>query len=357
MTIGGSFTHSGLEHQVALAPLTTLRVGGSARSFLTAHTEDDLIAAVAACDAAAEPLLLLGGGSNVVIGDDGFDGTVVKIATDGIEAVRDGDEVLVTVAAGEIWDRFVAHAVGDGWAGIETLSGIPGSVGATPIQNVGAYGREVSQVISHLSAFDRVAQQQVVIAGAECGFGYRSSRFKADPGRWVVLSVTLRLKVGGHSAPVLYPELADRLDVVSGQSVTPIAVRRAVLSIRRSKGMVLDIDDHDTWSVGSFFTNPIVSAQVAARVAHGCPAWPMVDGNVKLSAAWLIGSAGFEVGYPTGGQAPATLSTKHLLAVTNRGHATSDDVVALARTIRVGVLAATGVTLEPEPTFINLDPL
>lgn len=357
MTSDGSFADSGLEHHVALAPLTTLRVGGAAKSFFAVHTDEDLIAAVTACDTAGEPLLLLGGGSNVVIGDHGFDGTVVKIATEGIEAARDGDEVLVTVAAGEIWDRFVAHAVGDGWVGIETLSGIPGSVGATPIQNVGAYGREVSEVISHLTAFDRVTKQRVVVSGSDCGFGYRSSRFKADPDRWVILSVTLRLDVGEHSAPVLHEVLADRLDVVAGQSVTPIAVRRAVLSLRRAKGMVLDIDDHDTWSVGSFFTNPIVSPQVAAKVAHGGPAWPMADGNVKLSAAWLIGFAGFDKGYPGDGQGSATLSTKHLLAVTNRGHATANDVVVLARTVRAGVLAATGVTLEPEPTFVNLDPL
>lgn len=336
----------------SLAPYTTLRVGGPARTFIEARTTEELIGAVARCDAAGEPVLLLGGGSNVVIPDAGFDGTVIRIATHGIEpGPLGGDHVFVTLAAGERWDRFAAIAAADGWSGTETLSGIPGSAGATPIQNVGAYGNEVSEVIVSVRAFDRTAREIVEFTAAECGFSYRSSVFKRTPGRWVILSVTLGLAVRKESVPIRYADLADRLGIAAGDTALPIQVRRCVLEVRRSKGMVLDIDDHDTWSVGSFFTNPIVPDDLAAALPESAPRWPAGDGLVKLSAGWLIDYAGFTKGFPGSG-APARLSTKHTLALTNRGTATAADIRALAAQIQAGVETATGVHLTPEANIL-----
>lgn len=354
MTSAGTSLLSRREHDVALAPLTTLRVGGHAASYLEANTDDELVSTVAACDEAGEPLLVLSGGSNVVVADTGFGGTVVKVATRGIYELRDGDDVVVTIAAGESWDRFVARAVSDGWAGVELLSGIPGSVGATPIQNVGAYGREVAEVITQVTAYDRNAREIVEIPAGECGFGYRSSSFKKQPGRWVVLSVTMHLVAGAPSAPIRYADLADRLDLARGDTTSPIRVRRAVLDVRRSKGMVLDIDDHDTWSVGSFFTNPVVAPQFSAQLPDEAPRWPMRDGLIKLSAAWLIDHSGFGKGWPHDPQKKAGLSTKHSLAITNRGGASATEIVELAREVRDGVRAETGITLVPEPVLVGL---
>jgi UDP-N-acetylmuramate dehydrogenase len=258
--------------------------------------------------------------------------------------------VTLTVAAGEDWEALVAHAVERGWVGIEALSGIPGSVGATPIQNVGAYGQEVSQTVARVRTWDRVDRTQRTFAAADCGFSYRHSRFKADPGRYVVLDVTFQLKQGTLGAPVAYAELARRLGVEAGQRAPLADVRRTVLGLRAGKGMVLDPDDHDTWSAGSFFTNPLLTPEQADALPVEAPRWPQPDGTVKSSAAWLIEHAGFTRGYGAG---PARLSTKHTLALTNRGGATTDDLLALAREVRDGVEKAFGVRLVNEPVTVG----
>jgi len=346
-------TRREVEHDVRLAALTTLRVGGPARTFIEVADDDELIAVTAQADAQGEPLLLLAGGSNVVIGDEGFPGTVVQIRTRGIEVVPEDDHVLLNVAAGESWDRLVAMAASDGWSGIEALSGIPGSVGATPIQNVGAYGHEVAEAIVAVTAFNRTSGRVEVLDAAECGFGYRSSRFKSEPGHWLILRVKFRLEASPLSAPVKYADLAERLGALPGDRVPAISVRRKVLDIRRTKGMVLDIDDHDTWSVGSFFTNPIVSDEQASGLPTDAPRWPVADSRVKVSAAWLIDNSGFGRGWPNDPEATASLSTKHTLAVTNRGQAETSDILDVARSVRDGVQRAMGITLEPEPNLIN----
>jgi UDP-N-acetylmuramate dehydrogenase len=331
---------------------TTLRLGGPARAWVRATTEADLVGAVRRCDEAGEPVLVLGGGSNLVVADEGFDGTVVEVATTGVRADVEGDDptcggVVVTVAAGEAWDPFVATAVERGWVGVEALSGIPGSVGATPIQNVGAYGQEVSATISRVRVWDRRLRGVRTFAAADCRFGYRTSRFKADPSRHVVLDVTFQLRQGGLGEPVRYAELARTLGVEQGDRAPLAAVRRAVLALRTGKGMVLEADDHDTWSAGSFFTNPVLAPDL---VPEGAPAWPQPDGSVKTSAAWLIEHSGFDKGY---GDGAARLSTKHTLALTNRGNATTDDLLALAREIRDGVEARFGIRLVNEPVLVG----
>jgi len=343
-----------------LAGLTTLRVGGPAKKLITATTEAELIDAVRDTDRAGEPLLIIGGGSNLLISDDGFDGTVINIATRGRDAdVSSCSGATITLAAGEPWDDFVAEAVAQGWSGLEALSGIPGLVGATPIQNVGAYGAEISQTLASVRTFDRQAAQQQTFAVSDCGFGYRWSRFKAEPDRYVILSVTLQLKLGDLAAPVAYAQLAQTLEVPIGTRVPAEVVRDAVLELRRSKGMVLDEQDHDTWSAGSFFTNPVLSAAASGLLPQAAPRYPQPDGSVKTSAAWLIEQAGFEKGYSgkdhdaNGYQAPATLSGKHTLALTNRGGATAADLLRLAREVRAGVQDRFGIELVPEPNLVN----
>jgi UDP-N-acetylmuramate dehydrogenase len=319
-----------------------------------ATSEVELVDAVRRADEGGEPVLVLGGGSNVVVADEGFDGTVVEIATAGVASdVEDDDPtcggVVVRVAAGEDWDTFVATAVDRGWLGVEALSGIPGLVGATPIQNVGAYGQEVAQTLASVRVWDRTLRGVRTFAAAECRFGYRTSRFKADPGRHVVLEVTFQLRQGSLGAPVAYAELARTLGVEPGTRAPMTDVRRAVLDLRTSKGMVLDPDDHDTWSAGSFFTNPVLPA---ADIPAAAPAWPQADGSVKTSAAWLIEQAGFHKGY---GDGQARLSTKHTLAITNRGGASAADVLALAREIRDGVEDRFGVRLVNEPVLVGVE--
>lgn len=335
---------------VALAPLTTLRVGGPARELVEAETTSELVDAVVEADARDVPLLVLAGGSNVVIADDGFDGRVVLVRTRGVE-VEESDcaGAWVTATAGESWDAVTERAVAEGWVGVEALAGIPGSVGATPIQNVGAYGQDVAGTIARVEVFDRAARERRVLAAGDCGFGYRTSRFKSDP-RFVVLSVTFQLALGSLSEPIAYAELAQALGVEVGARVPVTALRDAVLRLRAAKGMVLDDSDHDTWSVGSFFTNPVVAD--AALLPEGAPRWP-VDGGVKTSAAWLIERAGFARGFALPGSRTA-LSGKHTLAITNRGDATTAEVADLARTLRDGVRGAFGVTLLPEPTLVGL---
>jgi UDP-N-acetylmuramate dehydrogenase len=330
---------------------TTLRLGGPAERWVRATTEAELTDALVEADTAGEPVLVLGGGSNLVVADRGFLGTVIEVATSGAEIDADDEPscggAMVTVAAGESWDELVALAADRGWVGIEALSGIPGSVGATPIQNVGAYGQEVSQTIASVRVWDRVLRGVRTFANADCRFGYRSSRFKTDPSRHVVLSVTYQLRQGTLGAPVAYAELATTLGVELGGRAPLADVRAAVLALRAGKGMVLDPHDHDTWSAGSFFTNPVVDA---VEVPTGAPAWPQPDGRVKTSAAWLIERAGFTRGY---GKGRAGISAKHTLALVNRGGATTAELVALAREIAAGVRARFGVELVPEPVFVG----
>jgi UDP-N-acetylmuramate dehydrogenase len=336
-----------------LSELTTLRLGGPAARFVEARDEDDLVAAVRAADAAGEPLLVLAGGSNVVVADVGFPGTVVHVLSRGIEPTGHG---RVTVQAGEPWDAFVTACVARGVAGVECLSGIPGSVGATPIQNVGAYGQEVAETIAGVRVFDRRSDATLDIGPEDCGFAYRSSRFKREPGRWVVLSVAFALHPGELSAPIRYAELARALGAELGERAPLADVRDAVLALRRRKGMVLDPADPDSVSAGSFFTNPILTADdfaaLQARAGERPPAWPEPDGRTKTSAAWLIERAGFARGH--GDPERIAISSRHTLALTNRGAGTAADLVALAREIADGVRERFGVRLVPEPVLVGL---
>ena len=342
-----------MSEPATLADLTTLRLGGPAARLTTATTSDELVEAVAAADDAGEPVLLVAGGSNLVVADSGFDGTVVRIATRGVSVESDAcGGAMVTVAAGEVWDDLVATAVERGWVGVEALSGIPGSVGATPIQNVGAYGQEVADTVARVRCWDREERAFRTIAAADCGFGYRTSRFKREPGRFVVLEVTFQLRLGDLGAPVGYAELARTLGVGVGQRAPSAAVRDAVLRLRGGKGMVLDSADHDTWSAGSFFTNPLLDADTAAALPEGAPRWPQPDGTVKTSAAWLIERAGFAKGH---GNDRVSLSTKHTLALTNRGGARTADLLALAAEVQRGVHARFGVWLENEPVLVGCE--
>lgn len=334
-----------------LANHTTFRLGGPARRFVEATTEQQLIDTVADCDSRGEPVLVLGGGSNVLIADEGFDGTVVKVATRGVRAeAADCSGAQLEVAAGEVWDDLVARAVAAQWSGMETLSGIPGSVGAVPIQNVGAYGAEVATLIQRVRTWNRAEGAIRTFAAAECGFGYRDSRFKREKGRHLVLRVDFQLPLGELGQPVRYPELARALGVAVGQRAPASRVRETVLAIRRRKGMVLDANDHDTWSAGSFFTNPILTPEQAASLPAEAPRFSAGEG-VKTSAAWLIQQAGFPAGHGSG---PARLSTRHVLALTNRGHAATADVLALAREIRDGVRERFGITLVPEVNLVGV---
>jgi UDP-N-acetylmuramate dehydrogenase len=348
-----------------LSELTTLRLGGPPARIVDATSEEELVSLVRAADDAGEPLLVLAGGSNVVVADEGFDGTVVRVATRGLEQLERSDgRVWLDVQAGEEWDALVAMLVDNDLAGVEALSGIPGSVGATPIQNVGAYGQEVADVIAGVRAFDRENGEIHDLDVEECLFEYRSSAFKRDPDRWVVLGVTFGLEPGDMSEPVRYAELARRLRIEQGDRAPLADVRAAVLELRRGKGMVLDPTDPDTVSAGSFFTNPIMRehafAQFAARAAELLgsddvpPSWPAEHPRyVKTSAAWLIQRAGFAPGY--GNPDGIAISSKHALALTNRGAGTTAELVALARELASGVHDAFGIDLVPEPVFVGHD--
>ena len=334
-----------------LADHTTLRVGGPATEFVVARTQAEVIEQVAAADAAGQPVLLLGSGSNLLVADEGFDGRVVAIRTHGRKVSTDAcGGADVRVEAGEAWDDMVADAVAQGWVGIEALSGIPGAVGATPIQNVGAYGQEVAQTLTSVRCWDRSDRELRTFAAADCDFGYRASLFKAQPDRYVVLDVGFQFRLGGDAAlgaPLQYAELAAALGREPGERAPLTQVREAVLRLRASKGMLLDDDDHDTWSAGSFFTNPVLDR---TGVPQGAPAWPQDDGRVKTSAAWLIEQAGFSRGFAVGS---AALSGKHTLALTNRGGATATDLLALARTVRDGVRDRFGIELVNEPVLVG----
>jgi UDP-N-acetylmuramate dehydrogenase len=331
-----------------LADHTTIRLGGPAGSFVRAVTERDLIDVVAAADADGTPVLVLGGGSNVVVADAGFDGLVVQVATTGVRTIRGGDDaVVLQVSAGEPWDDVVRGAVTDGLTGLESLSGIPGLAGATPIQNVGAYGAEIGELVSGVRVFDRIEKARRLLSPAACEFGYRTSALKGHD-RYVVLGVDLTLRPGPLSAALRYSELAARLDVSVGDRAAVHDVRQAVLELRAGKGMLINPTDPDSVSVGSFFTNPVLSA---GELPTGAPGWPAGPGLVKTSAAWLIEQAGFGRGYGAGA---VGLSTKHTLALVNRGGASTAELVELARAIRAGVSARFAVTLDVEPALIGV---
>ncbi|HEY1959618.1 MAG TPA: UDP-N-acetylmuramate dehydrogenase [Polyangiaceae bacterium] len=328
-----------------LSRYTTLELGGAARRFVSATRESDLVAIISDCDARGEPVFVLGGGSNVVFADAGFDGTVVHVATRGIVT---GDEL--EIAAGEPWDDFVAWSVRSGLAGVECLSGIPGLVGATPIQNVGAYGQEVKDTIASVRVWDRETSQIVSLSNEACRFSYRHSMLKESP-RWVVLRVRFALAKSVQSTRIRYAELAR---AVGGETAPLARVREAVIALRKGKGMVLDPNDADTRSAGSFFVNPTMDeaayAALAARAGESVPRFPSDDGRVKVPAAWLIEHAGFAKGTARGRVA---ISSKHALALTNRGGATAGELLALAREIQGGVFARFGVTLVPEPVLVG----
>lgn len=346
----------------ALAELTTIGVGGPARRLEEAFTEAEIIEAVRTADADEEPLLIVGGGSNLLVADAGFDGTVLRVASSGftVTSTETCGGASVVVQAGQNWDDFVHEAVRHAWSGVEALSGIPGSTGATPLQNVGAYGAEVSQTIAAVRTWDRQEQRVRTFTTSELCFGYRDSllkrscwRSQTGSSRYVVLTVEFRLPLGRLSAPVRYAELALRLGIPHDARAPAPDVRQAVLELRAGKGMVFDPADPDAFSTGSFFTNPIVSPEQAAELPQDAPRYPAAEG-IKLSAAWLISAAGFTRGFGaelTGGR--ATLSTKHTLAMTNRGGATAEDVLRLARAVRDGVRERFGVTLEPESLLVG----
>ena len=325
-----------------LGDLTTLRLGGPVSSLVTAETDAQLIEGLR-----SGPSLVFAGGSNLVVSDEGVPGTAVRIATRGVDR-RDS---VLTVAAGEDWDAFVASCVSSGLAGIEALSGIPGSCGAGPIQNVGAYGQEVAQTVRSVRVYDRSTDGIEEMTPEQCQFGYRTSRFKYQD-RLIVLSVTFDLVPSPVSNPVVYAELARTLDVAIGDRAPLAEVREAVLALRRGKGMVIDPADPDSVSAGSFFTNPILPPDEYAAIPGEPPAWPEPDGRIKTSAAWLIERAGFTRGY---GDGRIGISTKHTLALVNRGGGTTTELITLARHIATTVHDRFGVALHPEPVLVGID--
>ncbi len=347
---GSLFGGAAVTEQVPLAPMTTLRVGPVARRVITCVRTEQIVAALTELDGAGDAPLVLAGGSNVVIADDLTELTVVRLASPGITV--DGN--LIRAEAGAVWDDVVSASLAAGLGGLECLSGIPGSAGATPVQNVGAYGAEVADTITRVRLLDRRTSEVRWVPGSELGFGYRTSVLKHSD-RAVALEVEFGLDSSGRSAPLRYGELTAAVEAQPGERADPVAVREAVLRLRRSKAMVLDLPDHDTWSVGSFFTNPVVTPEVfaalSARVDGPIPHYP-AGGQIKLAAGWLVENAGFGKGFPGQG-APARLSSRHALALTNRGSATSADVISLARQVRDGVRDAFGIELVPEPVLIG----
>jgi UDP-N-acetylmuramate dehydrogenase len=368
--VGSLFAGARVAEKVPLAPLTTLRIGPVARRLITCASTEQVVAVLGELDADTSrdtgvPVLVFAGGSNLVIDDTLTDLTAVRLANDGIAV--DGN--VVRAEAGAVWDDVVVEAIEHGLGGLECLSGIPGSAGATPVQNVGAYGAEVSDTITRVRMLNRRTGTVRWVPAAELRFGYRTSVLKhagaARPGQTaeVVLEVEFALDASGRSAPLRYGELTTALGAGSGERADPRAVREAVLALRARKGMVLDATDHDTWSVGSFFTNPVVAPDVYERLAGTIdgpvPHYPAPDG-IKLAAGWLVERAGFAKGYPPpessgadGLEAPCRLSTKHALALTNRGTATTEDVLRLARAVRDGVRDVFGITLTPEPVLVG----
>lgn len=336
----------------SLAEHTTLRVGGVAKTFVIAESESDIIEAIQTYR--ESNVVILGSGSNVVIADDGFDGVVIHIQSQGVKVEQDEcSGAMVSVQAGVNWDEFVVDSLSNEWYGIEALSGIPGSVGATPIQNVGAYGQDVSQSIARVKTYDRIEGKVKTFSAAECEFRYRSSRFKIEPDRYVVLEVTFQLGLGPHSSPIHYAELALVLGVEIGKRSKSSDVREAVLNLRKSKGMVLDNNDPDTWSVGSFFTNPIVTKELSDSLPSTLTRWQQSDG-VKISAASLLEHSGIQKGFTLGTH--AQISSKHALAITNRANAKATEIMELAHFIQDAVQSQFGISLEIEPRVIGINP-
>ena len=330
---------------------TSLRVGGPAKKFVDAHNEKEIVAAIEA--AGDSPILIIGGGTNILVADNGFDGTVIRITNKSLEAEIDAcSGATLSIGAGENWDDFVKSTVARGFAGLETLSGIPGTVGAAPIQNIGAYGHEVSEFITRMRTYDRQEKALKTFTNSECEFSYRNSYFKAHPGRYVVLEVQFQIRIGEESDPITYLELARKLGVQLGDKAPVVATREAVLELRASKGMLLSTEDHDSWSAGSFFTNPIISQQAADALPDAAPKWPLLDGRVKISAAWLIENAGMHKGDEVGG---ARISTKHVLALTNAGGATASDIAELAKRARDHVKEKFGITLVAEVNLVGVE--
>ena len=333
-----------------LRDYTSFRVGGPAKNFVEVATEEEIIEAIES--AGDSPILIMGGGTNVLISDSGFEGTVIRIANNATESEVDAcSGATLTIGAGENWDEFVRTTISRGFAGLETLSGIPGTVGAAPIQNIGAYGHEVSEFITRVRTYDCEAKAVKTFTNSECEFEYRNSIFKRTPGRYIVLSVQFQIRRGETSTPITYAELAKKLGIEVGEKAPVVDVRTAVMELRAAKGMLLNPDDKDSWSAGSFFTNPVVSVEVASALPAGAPKWPMTDGRVKTSAAWLIENSGIAKGHAHGG---AQVSTKHVLALTNSGSATAAEICELAREVRASVREKFGITLEPEVNLVGL---
>jgi UDP-N-acetylmuramate dehydrogenase len=344
-----------IEHDVALAPRTTLGLGGAARLMVRVESVAELREALAIAQTEGEPVLVLGGGSNLVVRDGGWDGLAIQLAIPGVVIEDDGDHAIVSAGAGVVWDPFVAQLVAAELVGVECLSGIPGLVGATPMQNVGAYGQAVADTITAVRALDRTTGELVELLPDACQFAYRTSVFKGSE-RWIIVEVRFRLARGTLAAPLAYPELSRALGIADGERASLAEVRRTVIALRRGKGMVVDPQDPESRSAGSFFMNPIVDAatlaQVRARLAPGVqlPCFAAPDGHTKLSAGWLIEHAGFAKGYTVG---RVGVSNKHALALVNRGDATTRELLALARAIQDGVRAAFGVDLHPEPVIVG----
>lgn len=340
-------------HNVALASRTTLGLGGPARRLAAVTTIDELRQALRSAEAAGERVLVLGGGSNLVISDAGWNGLVIELAMPEVRVTLDSDIAVVSAAAGASWDDFVAQMVDANLVGVECLSGIPGRVGATPMQNVGAYGQEVADTIVQVTAYDRQTHEVTSFSTSECGFGYRSSKFRGTD-RWIIVDVQFRLSRGSQSAPVRYPELLRTLGVVDGHSVPLALARSTVVALRRSKGMVVDPADSDSRSAGSFFTNPVVPLTLFTSLQSrlpdvAIPHWPMAQGRIKLSAAWLIERAGFKKGETRGN---VGISTKHSLALINRGGGTTAELLAFAAEIQHHVHSRLGINLVPEPIVV-----
>jgi UDP-N-acetylmuramate dehydrogenase len=334
-----------------LSKYTSLRVGGPAQKIVQVATEAQIIAAIE--EAGDSPILIMGGGTNVLIADSGFAGTVIRISNNSIQSEVDAcSGATLTIGAGEDWDAFVITTIQSGFAGLETLSGIPGTVGAAPIQNIGAYGHEVSEFVTRVRTYDRQQKEIKTFINSECQFSYRNSLFKSHPGRYVVLDVQFQIRRGEMSDPITYLELAKKLGVDPGDKATVIDTRNAVMALRGSKGMLLNSGDHDSWSAGSFFTNPIISQQAADALPNAAPKWPLNDGRVKISAAWLIENSGMHKGDEVGG---ARISTKHVLALTNSGTATASDIAQLARQARDHVQQAFGITLAAEVNLVGIE--
>ena len=334
-----------------LSKYTSFRVGGPASKIIQVSTEAEIIAAIE--DVGDSPILIMGGGTNVLISDKGFDGTVIRISNNSVQSEVDAcSGATLTIGAGEDWDTFVQTTIDRGFAGLETLSGIPGTVGAAPIQNIGAYGHEVAEFITRVRTYDRQEKALKTFTNSECQFSYRNSYFKAHPGRYVVLEVQFQIRRGEFSDPITYVELSKKLGIEPGEKAPVVATRAAVLELRASKGMLLKNDDHDSWSAGSFFTNPIISQQAADQLPNAAPKWPLNDGRVKVSAAWLIENSGIHKGDEVGG---ARISTKHVLALSNSGNATASDIAELAKRARNQVKEVFGITLEAEVNLVGVE--